>query len=148
MLEFDPINNFHLHGNLFNYYPSGTSLTPEYKSDIVAMMQGDRGILEFNYPYAGMYMFHAHKTEFTLRGWMGMFDVTRPGEIGGMGSMGMDIQSVSTQPSLLSYEPSPPSITPTISSSQHSATTPATVATTKTTEQQQQLSAPWIGLVN
>ena len=153
MLEFDPINNFHLHGNLFNYYPSGTSLTPEYKSDIVAMMQGDRGILEFNYPYAGMYMFHAHKTEFTLKGWMGMFDVTRPGEIGGMGSMGMDIQSVSTQPSLLSYEPSPPSITPAISSSQYAAATPATATTTKSAiqteqQQQQQLSAPWIGLVN
>jgi hypothetical protein len=98
-------------------------------------------------------MFHAHKTEFTLKGWMGMFDVTRPGEIGGMGSMGIDIQSVSTQPSLLSYEPSPPSITPTISSSQHSAATPSTPTTTKTAiqteqQQQQQQSAPWIGLVN
>ena len=28
MLEFDPINNFHLHANMFNYYPSGTSQTP------------------------------------------------------------------------------------------------------------------------
>ena len=26
ILEFDALNNFHLHGNLFNYYPSGTSL--------------------------------------------------------------------------------------------------------------------------
>ena len=26
MLEFDPLNNFHLHGNLFDYYSSGTSL--------------------------------------------------------------------------------------------------------------------------
>jgi manganese oxidase len=92
MLEFDPLNNFHLHGNLFNYYPSGTSLTPDYKNDIVSMMQGDRGIMEFNYPYPGIYMFHAHKTEFTMKGWMGMFDVTKPKEMGGMASMGMDVE--------------------------------------------------------
>jgi manganese oxidase len=78
MLEFDPLNNFHLHGNLFSYYPSGTSLKPDYKSDIVPLMQGDRGILEFKYEYPGMYMFHSHKTEFTMKGWMGMFNVTKP----------------------------------------------------------------------
>ncbi len=92
MLEFDPINNFHLHGNLFQYYPSGTSLTPEYKNDIVSLMQGDRGILEFNYAYPGTYMFHAHKAEFTMKGWMGMFDVTKPKEMGNMASMGMDVE--------------------------------------------------------
>ncbi|MGN6629089.1 MAG: multicopper oxidase domain-containing protein, partial [Candidatus Nitrosocosmicus sp.] len=64
MLEFDPLNNFHIHGNLFDYYPSGTSLKPEYKNDMVDMMQGDRGILEFTYNFPGMFMFHAHKTEF------------------------------------------------------------------------------------
>ncbi|MGN6559868.1 MAG: multicopper oxidase domain-containing protein [Candidatus Nitrosocosmicus sp.] len=78
MLEFDALNNFHLHGNLFNYYPSGTSLKPEYKNDMVDMMQGDRGILEFTYNFPGMFMFHAHKTEFTMKGWMGMFNVTKP----------------------------------------------------------------------
>ncbi|MGN6349871.1 MAG: hypothetical protein ACTHL3_00235, partial [Candidatus Nitrosocosmicus sp.] len=26
----------------------------------------------------GMFMFHAHKTEFTMKGWMGMFNVTKP----------------------------------------------------------------------
>ncbi|MGN6629130.1 MAG: multicopper oxidase domain-containing protein, partial [Candidatus Nitrosocosmicus sp.] len=77
LLEFDPLNNFHLHGNLFNYYPSGTSLKPEYKNDMVDMMQGDRGILEFTYNFPGMFMFHAHKTEFTMKGWMGMFNVTK-----------------------------------------------------------------------
>ena len=30
MLEFDPVNNFHLHGNVFKYYPSGTSKTPAF----------------------------------------------------------------------------------------------------------------------
>jgi hypothetical protein len=75
MLEFDPINNFHLHANMFNYYPSGTSQTPVELNDIVTMSQGDRGILEFKYKYPGNYMFHAHKTEFTEKGWMGMFKV-------------------------------------------------------------------------
>jgi FtsP/CotA-like multicopper oxidase with cupredoxin domain len=83
LLEFDPLNNFHIHGNLFNYYPSGTSLKPEYKNDMVDMMQGDRGILEFTYNFPGMFMFHAHKTEFTMKGWMGMFNVTKP-EIRGL----------------------------------------------------------------
>jgi hypothetical protein len=75
MLEFDPINNFHLHANLFDYYPSGTSLTPVELNDIVTMSQGERGILEFQYKYPGDYMFHAHKTEFAEKGWMGLFRV-------------------------------------------------------------------------
>ncbi|HEY6534580.1 MAG TPA: multicopper oxidase domain-containing protein [Candidatus Nitrosocosmicus sp.] len=78
MLEFDPLNNFHLHGNLFNYYSSGTSLKPDYTSDIVPLMQGDRGIVEFTYKYPGMYMFHSHKNEFSMKGWVGFFDVTEP----------------------------------------------------------------------
>jgi len=73
MLEFDQINNFHLHGNLYNLYRSGTSLTPDELTDMVTMSQGERGILEFSYKYSGQYMFHAHKTEFAEKGWMGMF---------------------------------------------------------------------------
>jgi manganese oxidase len=30
MLEFDPINSFHLHGNMFDYYPAGTGLNPSF----------------------------------------------------------------------------------------------------------------------
>jgi hypothetical protein len=75
MLEFDPINNFHLHANMFDYYPSGTSKIPIELNDIVTMSQGERGILEFKYKYAGDYMFHAHKTEFAEKGWMGVFRV-------------------------------------------------------------------------
>jgi hypothetical protein len=75
MLEFDLANSFHLHGNMFEYYPSGTAMNPAYKTDIVTMSQGDRGIMEFTYDKPGMYMFHAHVTEFTNLGWMGMFDV-------------------------------------------------------------------------
>ena len=37
------------------------------------MSQGERGILEFNYKYPGLYMFHAHKTEFAEKGWVGSF---------------------------------------------------------------------------
>ncbi len=75
MLEFDPINNFHLHGNLFKYYPGGTSITPAFVNDIVALTQGDRGILEFKFDLPGRYMFHAHINEFSELGWMGFFDV-------------------------------------------------------------------------
>ena len=75
MVEFDPINNFHLHGNVFNYITSGTDETADFKNDIVTLSQGDRGILEFQYNIPGRYMFHAHVTEFTDLGWMGFFDV-------------------------------------------------------------------------
>jgi FtsP/CotA-like multicopper oxidase with cupredoxin domain len=73
MLEFDPINNFHLHGNLYQVYRSGTSLIPNEYTDMVTMSQGERGILEFTYNYIGLYMFHAHKTEFAEKGWVGSF---------------------------------------------------------------------------
>lgn len=75
VLEYDPVNSFHLHGNLFHYYPTGTSLTPSEFTDTVALMQGQRGILEFRYRYPGNYMFHAHKTEFAELGWTGVFQV-------------------------------------------------------------------------
>jgi hypothetical protein len=73
MLEYDPLNNFHLHANMFNYYPSGTSLQPDVLTDIVSLNQADRGIIEFKYKFPGKYMFHAHKAEFAEKGWMGTF---------------------------------------------------------------------------
>jgi manganese oxidase len=78
MLEFDPINNFHLHANLYQLYRSGTSLIPDEYTDMVTMSQGERGILEFKYKFPGQYMFHAHKTEFAEKGWMGLFLVKDP----------------------------------------------------------------------
>ena len=75
MLEFDPLNNLHLHANMFNYYPSGTNLQPDELTDIVSLNQAERGIMEFKYKYPGKYMFHAHKTEFAEKGWMGTFFV-------------------------------------------------------------------------
>jgi FtsP/CotA-like multicopper oxidase with cupredoxin domain len=73
LLEFDQINNFHLHANLFQLYKTGTSLTPDEYTDVVNLAQGERGILEFSYKYPGPYIFHAHKTEFAEKGWMGSF---------------------------------------------------------------------------
>ena len=74
-LEFDPINSFHIHANFFNYFPTGTSLQPTEYTDTVMQGQGQRGILELEFPYVGDYMFHAHKTEFAELGWMGFFRV-------------------------------------------------------------------------
>jgi len=75
MLEFDQVNSFHLHGNMYKYIPSGTSESAPYTNDIVTLGQGDRGIVEFNYPYSGKYMFHSHINEFSDLGWMGFFEV-------------------------------------------------------------------------
>jgi FtsP/CotA-like multicopper oxidase with cupredoxin domain len=75
VLEYDLVNSFHLHANFFHYYPTGTSLTPSEFTDTVIQGQAQRGILEFRYKYPGMYMFHAHVTEFTELGWTGMFEV-------------------------------------------------------------------------
>ena len=96
MLEFDPINNFHLHANMFNYYPSGTSQTPTELNDIVTMSQGERGILEFKYKYPGNYMFHAHKTEFAEKGWMGMFKVVENNQ-GDKNEVALSSKSVENQ---------------------------------------------------
>jgi FtsP/CotA-like multicopper oxidase with cupredoxin domain len=75
VLEYDPINSFHLHGNFFDYYPTGTRLEPSEYTDIVVQGQGQRGICEIRFPKPGRFMFHAHKTEFADLGWMGLFDV-------------------------------------------------------------------------
>jgi FtsP/CotA-like multicopper oxidase with cupredoxin domain len=78
VVEFDPINSLHLHGNFFDYYDHGTTLAPTLKTvDTVMQCQAQRGILEFTYKdhETGLYMFHAHQSEFTELGWMGMFDV-------------------------------------------------------------------------
>ena len=76
MLEFDQVNSFHLHGNMFKYFPIGTSTQPSFTTDILTLGQGDRGIIEFNYPYPRKYMFHFHIAEFADLGWMGYIDVS------------------------------------------------------------------------
>ena len=45
-------------------------------TDTVMLCQGQRGILEWRFPYAGKFMFHAHQSEFTELGWQGFFEVS------------------------------------------------------------------------
>jgi FtsP/CotA-like multicopper oxidase with cupredoxin domain len=87
--EFDPINSFHLHANFYYSIRTGTRVMTwgdrahneenKYRfefTDMVMLCQAERTILEFKFPYPGMYMFHAHQAEFAELGWMAMFDVT------------------------------------------------------------------------
>jgi len=76
ILEYDPVNSFHLHGNFFHHFPTGTSLTPAEYTDTISQVQGQRGILEVRFPHTGRFMFHAHKSEFAELGWVGLFEVT------------------------------------------------------------------------
>jgi FtsP/CotA-like multicopper oxidase with cupredoxin domain len=75
VLEFDLVNSMHLHGNFFHVYRTGTTLQPQEFTDTVMLCQGERHIIEFAYDEPGMFMFHAHQSEFTELGWMGMFNV-------------------------------------------------------------------------
>jgi manganese oxidase len=75
VLEYDLVNSFHLHGNLFEYFPTGTSKRSSELTDTVMLCQGQRGILEWRFPHAGRFMFHAHQSEFTELGWQGFFEV-------------------------------------------------------------------------
>jgi manganese oxidase len=74
LTEFDLINSFHLHGDFFRYYPTGSSDHFEY-TDTVMLCQGERGMLEIEFANTGRFMFHAHQSEFAELGWMGFFDV-------------------------------------------------------------------------
>jgi manganese oxidase len=76
--EFDPVNSLHLHANFFDYYDHGTTLTPTLRTvDTVMQCQAQRGILEFTFAdhEPGLYMFHAHQSEFVELGWMSFFEV-------------------------------------------------------------------------
>lgn len=76
--EFDPVNSLHLHANFFDYYDHGTTLTPTLRTvDTVMQCQAQRGILEFSFAdhEPGLYMFHAHQSEFVELGWMSFFEV-------------------------------------------------------------------------
>jgi FtsP/CotA-like multicopper oxidase with cupredoxin domain len=76
MVEFDPVNNFHMHGVMFYYWPAGTTESSRIYTDIVSLMQGDRGIVEFHYDYPGIFLFHSHLNHFSDLGWLGTFNVT------------------------------------------------------------------------
>jgi FtsP/CotA-like multicopper oxidase with cupredoxin domain len=84
VVEFDPINSFHLHANFFDYYDTGTQLEPALRTvDTISQVQAQRGILEISFAEhePGLYMFHAHVSEFTELGWMGVFDVREPNQV-------------------------------------------------------------------
>ncbi len=103
--EFDPINSIHLHAEFFNYYDHGTTLEPTHRTvDTIMQCQAQRGFLEFRYRWPGMYMFHAHQSEFAELGWMGFFKAVSPeqfpaalAEVGldaSWGTRGMDAHTV------------------------------------------------------
>jgi FtsP/CotA-like multicopper oxidase with cupredoxin domain len=81
VLEYDPLNSFHIHGNFFQYYPTGTSLAASELTDTVIQGQAQRGILELKFPFDGDYMFHAHVSEFAELGWTGFFRVGDPSRL-------------------------------------------------------------------
>ena len=74
LTEFDLINSFHLHGDFFRYYPTGSTDRFEY-TDTIMQCQGERGIIEIDFANTGLFMFHAHQSEFAELGWMGFFEV-------------------------------------------------------------------------
>ena len=78
-IEFDLVNSFHTHSQFFDYYDHGTTLLPTHKTiDTIMQCQAQRGILEIDYSdhQPGLYMFHAHQSEFAELGWMSFFEVT------------------------------------------------------------------------
>jgi FtsP/CotA-like multicopper oxidase with cupredoxin domain len=91
-VEFDLLNSFHLHANVFDYYDHGTTLEPTLRRvDDIVQVQGQRGILEFKYKHTGKPMFHAHVSEFTELGWMGHFNVVKPEDFAvALREVGMD----------------------------------------------------------
>lgn len=74
MLDFEP-NSFHLHGQVYQYYPSGTGKNPSFTNDMVSLDQGDRGIIETSFKFPGLYMAHAHEEQIGGRGWSSLFSV-------------------------------------------------------------------------
>ncbi|PCR91090.1 multicopper oxidase domain-containing protein [Natrinema ejinorense] len=76
--EFDFINSFHTHSQFFDYYDHGTTLMPTSQTvDTIMQTQAQRGIIELDYAdhQPGLYMFHAHQSEFAELGWMSFFEV-------------------------------------------------------------------------
>ncbi len=69
----EPSMSFHLHAETFDVYPTGTSLVPSERTDVVTLGPTERAMLEFRLPERGRYMFHPHQTKLAERGAMGWF---------------------------------------------------------------------------
>jgi FtsP/CotA-like multicopper oxidase with cupredoxin domain len=83
MIEYRDVMSFHLHGQMFNYWASGTTNSSVIYTDIVTLSQGDRGIIEFvnNFKCCdgssenrNTFMFHPHQNDVSENGQMGFFD--------------------------------------------------------------------------
>jgi FtsP/CotA-like multicopper oxidase with cupredoxin domain len=92
--EFDPINSLHLHAEFFDYYDHGTTLEPTHRTvDTIMQCQAQRGLVEFSYRWPGLYMFHAHQSEFAELGWMGFFKALQPADwANGLAAAGVDAE--------------------------------------------------------
>ena len=73
MLEYEPIASFHLHAQMFDVFPTGAGSDPLTTTDVIALAQTERAILEFTLPEIGRYMFHPHQHSIAGRGAMGWF---------------------------------------------------------------------------
>jgi FtsP/CotA-like multicopper oxidase with cupredoxin domain len=74
LTEYEPVSSFHLHAAFFRLNRTGTAREPEY-TDTVTLAQGERCIIEPDFPENGFYMFHGHQSAMADRGWMGWFNV-------------------------------------------------------------------------
>ena len=76
MTEFDLVNSIHVHGTFFKYWRTGTRHEHYDYTDTVLLCQGERGVMEMTFEHPGVFMFHAHQSEFAELGWMGIFEVS------------------------------------------------------------------------
>ena len=71
MTELEATLTFHLHANEFRVIRPGWIET----TDMLTLGVAERQILEFSYPFPGLYMFHPHQDQIAEQGCMGFFDV-------------------------------------------------------------------------
>ena len=72
--EHDPVISFHLHGEMFKLFRTGTTDAFEL-TDTVTLAQGERCILEIDFEHTGLFMFHAHQSRIADKGMAGWFQV-------------------------------------------------------------------------
>ncbi len=72
--ETDPVVTFHVHGEFFRLFRTGTRDQFEL-TDAVTLAQGERCLLELDFRGTGLFMFHAHQSRLTDNGLSGWFEV-------------------------------------------------------------------------